>query len=198
MTNPHDRSAQLPATRSESLPAWLPKLTETLNQTCAAGDFLRQFARLAANYGDSRIATPEQRGLLLREWQEAFAHHAPEHLHEAVSAVMKACKFWPTLAEMNDQLAHIRREAIAAVDAATGRTSFKADAGGFCQAGRTQVEEIAHRAAQVAKWKTQYGFDRLLQPDAPTLEPRAASQDAGITQALQATQDARRARGEIL
>lgn len=169
-----------------------------MNQTCSAGDFLRQFARLATNYGDSRIATAEQRGLLLREWQEAFGHHAPEHLHEAVSTVMKACKFWPTLAEVNEQLTHIRREAIAAVDAATGRTSFVADAGGFCSGGRTQVEEIAHRAAQVAKWKTQYGFDRLLQPDAPTLEPSAASQDAGITEALQATQDARRARGEIL
>lgn len=155
MTNP---SETLPATRSENSPAWLQKQKTILSQKSSAADFLRQFARLAANYGDSRIATAEQRGLLLREWQEAFGHHAPDHLHEAVSLAMKASKFWPTLAEVNEQLTHIRREAIAAVDAATGRTNWKSTKEGFCREGRTEAEEIAYRAAQILKWKAQYGY----------------------------------------
>jgi hypothetical protein len=157
MTNP---SETLPATRSANLPEWLRKQKETLTQTSGAADFLRQFARLAANYGDSRIATPEQRGLLLREWQEAFGTHAPEHLHEAVSKAMKTSKFWPTLAEVNEPLTALRKEAIAAVDSATGRNRYSAAREGFCREGRTEAEEIAYRTAQVMRWKAQYGFGK--------------------------------------
>lgn len=142
------------------MPAWLQQQKKTLTQTSGAADFLRQFARLAANYGDSRIATPEQRGLLLREWQEAFGNHAPEHLHEAVSKAMKTSKFWPTLAEVNAAVTALRKEAIAAVDSATGRTRYSAAREGFCREGRTEVEEIAYRTAQVLRWKAQYGFNR--------------------------------------
>jgi len=174
------------------LPGWLQKTRETLSQTASASDIVRQFARLAASYGDSRIATPEQRALLLREWQEAFGHHAPEHLHQAVSMALKDCKFWPTIAEINEHVTHIRREAIAAVDVATGRTRYQAKTQGFAREGRTDAEEIAHRAAQVLKWKQEYGFNRMLQSDEPAAKAKPASQDTTISDALKATESYRR------
>ena len=54
------------ATPSENSRAWLSKQMENLTAMTSASDVLKQFARLAANYGDSRISTPEQRTLLLR------------------------------------------------------------------------------------------------------------------------------------
>lgn len=153
---------------------------------------MRQFARLAASYGDSRIATPEQRGLLLREWQEAFGHHAPEHLHQAVSMALKDCKFWPTIAEINEHVTHIRREAIAAVDVATGRTRYQAKTQGFACEGRTDAEEIAHRAGQILRWKQEYGFTRMVESEQPATQPRPASQEAGVSDALRATVAAQR------
>ena len=135
--------------------------------------------------------------MLVREWTEAFHHHAPDHLHDAVSMAIKGCKFWPTIAEINEHLTHLRREAIAAVDAATQRTSFKADANEFCQGGRNQVEEMAHRAAQVRRWKQQYGFGNSKDPFETARVPVEASQDMRISDALLETAAAKRARERV-
>ena len=187
MTDINERGGQLPATPSGNSPGWLQKTQNQLTRTCSAGDIVRQFARLTAAYGDSRVATAEQRALLVREWQEAFTHHAPDHLHDAVSMTIKGCKFWPTIAEVNEQLTHIRREAIAAVDVATGRTRFKAETEGFARDGRSDVEEMAHRAAQVLRWKQEYGFGQSKDPLESPRVVREASQDMSVSDALMAT-----------
>lgn len=147
---------------------------------------LRQIARLAAAFGDSRIATPEQRGLLLREWAEAFTGQSPEHLHRAVSEAIKTSKFWPTIAEIHGHVASQRRETVAAIDTLTGRGRYRGEANEFAREGRTEAEEQAHRAEQLKRWKQQAGFDRLLAEDGPAREVRPASQ-AGASEALLAS-----------
>ena len=64
MTDINERGGQLPATPSGNSPGWLQKTKMQLTRTCSAGDIVRQFARLTAAYGDSRVATAEQRALL--------------------------------------------------------------------------------------------------------------------------------------
>lgn len=105
---------------------------------------------------------------------------------------LKDCKFWPTIAEINEHVTHIRREAIAAVDVATGRTRYQAKTQGFAREGRTDAEEIAHRAAQVLKWKQEYGFNRMVESEQPATQSRPASQEAGVSDALRATAAAQR------
>lgn len=190
----HDET--LPAIRSANSPEWLQTQRQELSRIISQADLLRQIARLAAAFGDSRIATPEQRGMLLREWGEAFAGQSPEHLHRAVSEAIKTSKFWPTIAEIHGHVASQRRETVAAIDTLTGRGRYRGEANEFARDGRTEAEETAHRAAQVLRWKQQAGFDRLLADDGRAREVRPASQ-AGASQALLATQAARRMRGEI-
>lgn len=170
-------------TRSENSREWLLKQTEVLRALTSASDVLKQFARLAANYGDSRISTPEQRTLLLREWLEAFGNHSPTHLHEAVSAAMKACKFWPTIAEVTTEISAIRREAVSVIGIVTGTGRWKADNAPFARDGRTEAEEIAHRAAQSLKWKQELGFGKQT-ADEDVRERNPASQETSISYEL--------------
>ena len=160
----------------------------------SASDVLKQFARLAANYGDSRISTPEQRTLLLREWLEAFGNHSPTHLHEAVSAAMKACKFWPTIAEVTAEISEIRREAVSVIGIVTGTGRWKADNVPFAKQGRTEAEEIAHRAAQSLKWKQDYGFGKQT-ADEDVREQKPASLDTSVSYALLNSCAVRRSKG---
>lgn len=178
-------------TRSENSREWLLKQTEALRGLTAASDVLKQFARLAANYGDNRISTPEQRTLLLREWLEAFGNHSPTHLHEAVSAAMKACKFWPTIAEVTVEISAIRREAVSVIGIVTGTGRWKAEDAPFAKQGRTEAEEIAYRAAQSLKWKRDYGFGQP-EPDVKAAL-KGASQETGVSHWLTNSCAARRA-----
>jgi hypothetical protein len=123
---------------------------------CSDSDFLRQLARLAANYGDSRIASTEQRTMLLREWVEAFRYHAPSHLHGAVSAAIRSCKFWPTIAEISAEITKLRREAVEAIHHLEAKKRGSRPEEPFARDGRTEAEEVAHRAAQILKWKEQF------------------------------------------
>lgn len=182
------------ATQSANSREWLLKQTEALRTLTSASDVLKQFARLASNYGDSRISTTEQRTLLLREWLEAFGNHSPTHLHEAVSAAMKACKFWPTIAEVSIEISAIRREAVSVIGITTGTGRWKADNAPFARDGRTEAEEIAHRAAVALKWKQDYGFGQS-EPDPLDVKakPKGASQDTGVSHWLTNSCAARRA-----
>jgi acyl-CoA reductase-like NAD-dependent aldehyde dehydrogenase len=182
--DPHDET--LPAIRSANSPEWLQTQKHELTRTASQADLVRQVARLAAAFGDSRIATPEQRGMLLREWGEAFAGQSPEHLHRAVSEAIKTSKFWPTIAEIHGHVASLRRETIAAIDTVTGRGRYRGEANGFARDGRTSEQEQAHRSEQLKRWKQQAGFDRLLAEDGPAHQPRPVSQ-AGASEALLAS-----------
>lgn len=182
------------ATQSENSRGWLHKQMANLTATTSASDVLKQFARLAANYGDQRIATTEQRTLLLREWMEAFGNHSPSHLHEAVSVAMKATKFWPTIAEVAAEVSEIRREAVSVVGAMTGTGRHVAVEIPFARDGRTEAEEIAYRAAQSLRWKQQFGFGKHT-ADEDVREQKPASQDTSVSYALLNSCAVRRSKG---
>lgn len=184
-------------TPSENSRAWLSKQMENLTAMTSASDVLKQFARLAANYGDSRISTPEQRTLLLREWLEAFGKYSPAHLHEAVSTAMKATKFWPTIAEVEAEASALRREAVSFVGHATGTGRHVATPTVFERDGRTEAEEIIFRAAAVKRMKAEARAKMPEQPDPMDAlkEAKPASQDQGVSFALLNSCAGRRSKG---
>lgn len=182
------------ATRSGNSPEWLHRQMENLTAMTSASDVLKQFARLAANYGDQRISTSEQRTLLLREWLEAFGNHSPAHLHEAVSAAMKATKFWPTIAEVATEASAIRREAVSVVGIVTGSGRHVAVDIPFAREGRTEAEEIIFRASRLLKMKQETGYAKAFEPD-PIAEQRPASQDRTVSRELLNSCAARRSKG---
>ncbi len=161
----------------------------------SASDVLKQFARLASNYGDSRISTTEQRTLLLREWLEAFSKYSPTHLHEAVSAAMKATKFWPTIAEVEVEASALRREAVSFVGHVTGTGRHVATPTVFERDGRTEAEEIIFRAAALKRMKAEERakVPEHIDPMDAVREPKPASQDQTVSQSLLKTPAARRA-----
>ncbi len=185
------------ATRSGNSPEWLHKQMENLAAMTSASDVLKQFARLAANYGDQRIATSEQRTLLLREWLEAFGNHSPAHLHEAVSAAMKATKFWPTIAEVATEASAIRREAVSVVEIVTGSGRHVAVDIPFGREGRNEAEEIIHRTAQTLRWKRDARAKAGLPAESPdeVQEQRPASQDMTVSRTLKNSCASRRSIG---
>jgi hypothetical protein len=170
-----------------------------LLQTTSASDVLKQFARLAANYGDSRVATHEQRALLLREWQEAFGDHSPSHLHDAVSAAMKTSEFWPTIAKIVAEVNAIRRDTLQAIEHLTHRVPREPQQPEFERDGRNEAEEIIYRASQVLQWKQQARKVRpVVEPDDldAKQQPKPASQEQTVGYELLTSCAARRARGE--
>lgn len=135
--------------------------------------------------------------MLLREWVEAFRYHAPSHLHGAVSAAIRSSKFWPTIAEISAEITKLRREAVEAIQhLEAGKRESKPEEP-FAKAGRTEAEEIIHRAAQLLKWKQDYKpkvefVDELN----PPLVAKAASQEMAVSDDLLNSRAAKIARGE--
>jgi hypothetical protein len=173
---------------------------ENLTAMTSASDVLKQFARLAANYGDQRLSTTEQRTLLLREWLEAFGKYSPAHLHEAVSAAMKATKFWPTIAEVEVEASALRREAVSFVGHATGTGRHVATPTQFEREGRTEAEEIIFRVAAVKRMKAEARakVPEYTDPMDAVREAKPASQDQAASKLLLKTPAARRAIQEQL
>jgi hypothetical protein len=64
----------------------------------------------------------------------------------------------------------------------------------FCRDGRTEAEEMAHRAAQVLSWKADIGFQKVVDGgEAPSASAAPASQFPGVSEALKASVAAQRA-----
>lgn len=163
---------------------------------------MRQIARLALQFGDTKIKTDEQRKMMVAEWMEAFGAHAPEHLHRAVSKALKTCRFWPSIAEITDHLREIRRDDLDAVERATRSRDFNPADGQFCREGRDVAQEIAYRAASIMRMKEEIRRDyQHANPDIATQnEPdtiKPASREIGISSLLAASCAVRRARGEV-
>jgi hypothetical protein len=157
---------------------------------------LRQIARLALQFGDARVRSDEQQRMMLAEWTEAFGVHAPEHLHRAVSEAMKVCKFWPSIAEITEQLREIRREAVRDLEILSGSGRFKPQDPPFARDGRTEAEEITHRTGQVLRWKAEArSTSGMSDPEPQTREWAPASREMTVSKTLLDSCAARRARG---
>lgn len=136
------------------------------------GDISRLIARCLANYGERKGADMR---LLAAEWHASLRTYRPDRLNAALGEHIRKSQFWPTIANF---IEHVQQDT-----PQPGLPHFRDEGKTFCREGRTEAEEMAHRAAQVLRWKQQAGFDRLLVDDGPAREVRPASQ-AGASEAL--------------
>lgn len=116
-------------------------------------DVQRAFARLAVAFGDQRIEDAATRALLVREWSAALSGIEAGVLESVIGKVIRNQKFWPTISEV--------LEAAKAYDYRTTEEKFgprhtpPIPRKNFCREGRTEVEEMAFRAAELLRMKTE-------------------------------------------
>jgi len=149
-------------------------------------DIAKLVARCLANYGERRGVDMR---LMVAEWHGTLGAYSADRLNHALSEHIRRSTWWPTIANLVD----IMRE-----DApAPGLPRFQAKPEAFAREGRTEAEEIAHRAAQALKWKQDFGFGQS-EPDPLDVKapPKPASQDQTVSEALLKTPAAKRARQE--
>lgn len=148
-----------------------PFLVEKFSRTETA--FL--IGRMISVYREKPGASMEA---LVSEWHDALRFFDPDRVATAWRTWRNTQKFLPSIAEI---LALLKDQA-----PRVGPSPRPVEpAEKFCQAGRTEAEEIAHRAAVVLNARKQYGFGvRYSAPDEPSEgAPKPASQD-GLTPAM--------------
>lgn len=164
----------------KSLPGNVPEMSST-------ADIAKLIARCLANYG-------ERKGIDMRlvsaEWHATLGAYPMHRLNNALSEHIRTSTFWPTIANFVELL---RQET-----PAPGLPRYRRDEKLFSREGRTEAEEIAHRAAQTLRWKQEARRDHPEVPDPIEAKspPKAASQARSISYALYHSCAARRARGE--
>lgn len=131
-------------------------------------------------YGERRGASVEA---LVTEWHDALRFYDPELVTEAWTDYRNSSEFWPTPAAI---LTRVRSNL-----PAPGRPAFRSETReDFCREGRTEAEEIAHRAAQILRIKREAAmrYAPTFQGDdeAKPPEPQPASQAQTVSPQLQA------------
>jgi hypothetical protein len=116
-------------------------------------------ARLVAAFGDHRVADSGLMRLWLCELVEAFAGYTPERVNLALGAVIRRCKFWPTIAEIVTEV----RGQTPPPTLPAFREPVEPD--------RTP-EEVARRVAAVAAMKKKWGWDQKFRPEVPQAEDK--------------------------
>lgn len=139
----------------------------------------------------------DQIRVMANEWLKALRTFGVQTVHRATTKCIQESKWWPALAEV---VALCRsdedgwRDALGIKD----ERRHHAEPLAFAQDGRTEAEEIAYRAAQVASMKREAGIN-LDAGNSDTVTPRevaAASQSAGVSFQIRNSCAARRARRE--
>ena len=127
------------------------------------------FARLAVNFGSSRIADPAQCDLLEYEWRLALSEYHPKTVNDAISKIMKKPgDFWPTIGAVI--------EVIQADMPPVGRRRIKSESyPEFCRDGRTEAEEIAFRTAHVLRIRHDVGISESIPEPLPPPVPASDS-----------------------
>lgn len=149
------------------------KLPSTGTSRLSSTDIARQFARLLVVYGASRAPGNAEQVILIREWLLALGWYSAQRLEGAINEWVKVGKFWPTPAEILEILHADAPPAQRPQIVDTSRTEF-------CRDGRTEAEEIAHRAAQCRRWRAQAAAQFPPAPVEEQPQPKPASQD-GLT-----------------
>jgi hypothetical protein len=111
--------------------------------------------------------------LMAAEWHASLGAYPAERLNAALTEHIRRSTYWPTVANLVD----IMREQMPP-PGLPRHLQLEQD---FCRDGRTEAEEMAHRAAQVLRWK------------APSASAAPASQFPGVSEALKASVAAQRA-----
>lgn len=119
---------------------------------------------------------------LVSEWHDALRFCEPDHVAAAWRDWRNSQKFFPSIAEILLRVrAIVSQSSVEVIRALPGQIKEPE----FCQDGRTEAEEIAHRVAVCLAARKKYNFGaRYSAPDEPAEdEPKPASQD-GLSQAL--------------
>lgn len=142
-------------------------------------------ARCLANYGERRGVDMR---LMVAEWHATLGAYPADRLNHALSEHIRRSTWWPTIANLVDIL---REDA-----PPPGLPLHRAKQEAFARDGRTEAEEVAHRAAQARKWKQDFGFGQS-EPDPLDVraKPKPASQDQTVSDRLMNSAAAKRARG---
>jgi hypothetical protein len=117
----------------------------------STADVAKLIARCLSNYG-------ERRGVDMRlqaaEWHATLGAYPADRLSRALSEHIRRSTWWPTVANLVDIL---RDET-----PPPGLKLHRLDDAPFCREGRTQAEEIAHRAEQCRRWREVYRTEAAL------------------------------------
>lgn len=105
-------------------------------------DMAKLIARCLSNYGERKGVDMR---LLATEWHGSLGVYPADRLNAALSEHIRRSTFWPTVAN----LIEILREQ----SPAPGRSIATFRPYEFAREGRTEAEEIIHRAAQCLKWR---------------------------------------------
>lgn len=130
------------------------------------------------------------------EWYNQLQQFGSRTVHRAIDKLLVESKFFPTLAEVYQSCDADERgwkDAIGCGDTVTKPEPSKP----FERDGRTHVEELAYRAAELRRIKLETGFKP--EADEPRSGPetwKPASRSAGVSYRLFHSCGARRARGE--
>lgn len=148
-----------------------PFLVEKFSKTETA--FL--IGRMISVYREKPGASMEA---LVSEWHDALRFFDPDRVGTAWRTWRNTQKFLPSIAEI---LALLKEQA-PRVGPSPRHTAADEP---FCQEGRNEAQELAHRAAVILNAKKRYGWaERYSAPDKPSEDaPKPASQ-GGLTPAL--------------
>ena len=165
-------------------------------------DFLAsQLARCNATFGEPKNRSPELARIWANEWFRALSGYGCKTVCGAFDQAIRSGKFWPTISEVLEFCRaddHHHRDMVGLVNPTPHLEDYTGRAAqGFCREGRTEAEEIAHRAAQVEAIKAKHGWKPITDNGLiPVREPAPASQDMTVSDTLRNSCAARRARGE--
>lgn len=165
----------------------LPTLPGTgCAQRSEPGEISKLVARCMANYGERKGVDMR---LMVAEWHGTLGAYPADRLNHALSEHIRRSTWWPTIANLVDIL---REDA-----PAPGLKRHVAEPHTFAREGRTDAEEIAHRAAQSLKWQQSFGFGQS-EPDPLDFKakPKEASQEATVSYALMNSCAVRRVQGK--
>ena len=85
------------------------------------------------------------------EWHATLGAYPADRLNAALSDHIRRSTWWPTVADLV--------EILRSQTPPPGLKLHRPKDEPFCRDGRTEAEEIAHRAAQCLKWREAYGMD---------------------------------------
>jgi hypothetical protein len=174
----------------------LQKFREQAGQPISALQLTDELTRLNAVFGSPKDRTMDQIRVMANEWMKALKPFGRATVHRAVSKLIQESKWWPALAEvlalcLADEEGW--RDALGIKD----DRRYVAEPDAFARDGRTEAEEIAHRAAMVASMRRDTGFNSApIEPVAAHLEIKSASQSEIVTSQARNSCAARRARRE--
>lgn len=173
------------------------RLEQELGERLKPTDIAKIMDRLSANYGPPRDRTPEQVRLMVAEWFRALSALRLNSISHAVDRHLRTSKWWPTLAEIHEAAKAHQAGWVDALGIGV-KPSYRAGEYRFARDGRTEAEEIAHRAAMTKRWRADAaaGQPEYTDPIEAKPEPKAASQSNSVSYALYHSCAARRARGE--